>query len=301
MVDTTGSHPKSLWPGVKKHWGVKYDEHSLECLDLFDQDSSDQAYEELVESVGYGLAPVKGENAGITFDDTLQGVVNRATMVAYALGWQVTYEEIQDNLYPKLAMSRSGQNAFSQRQTKETVAANFYNNAFAGGPTFGDGVSLLNASHPTQAGNQSNVLTTASDLTEAAIEDLTIQMMNAKNSRGLRVSLIPQSLHVSTSDWYEANRILGSVLQNDSANNALNILKSTNVFPKGIKMNHYFSDTDAWFIRSGVEAGLTLFERESLSVSKDNDFSTKNALAASYTRYAFIFGDWRCLYGTPGV
>lgn len=301
MVETTGNHPKAKWPGVYKFWGFEYDEHPLECLDLFDTATSRKAYEELVETIGYGLAPVKPQNAGITFDDALQSTINRATHVAYALGYAVTHEEMEDNLYGEKAFPRAAANAFSQRQTKEVVAANFFlNNAFSGGPTFGDGVSLLNASHPTQAGTQSNILASGADMTETSIEDLTVNMMNAKNARGLRIALIPQSLHVSTGDWYEANRILGSVLQSNSANNDINVLKATNVFPKGIQLNHYFTDVDAWAIRSGIKAGLTLFDREKIGFSQDNDFSTKNALAASYTRYSFIFGDWRTLFGTPG-
>ena len=299
MVETTGNHPKAKWPGVYKFWGFEYDEHPLECLDLFDATTSRKAYEELVETIGYGLAPVKGQNAGITFDDALQSTVNRATHVAYALGYAVTHEEMEDNLYDESAFPRAAANAFSQRQTKEVVAANFFlNNAFS--TTFGDGVALLASTHPTQAGNQSNILSSAADLTETSIEDLTVNMMNAKNARGLNVALIPQSLHVSTSDWYEANRILGSVLQSNTANNDINVLKATNVFPGGIKLNHYFTDTDAWAIRSGCKAGMTLFDREKIGFSQDNDFSTKNALAASYTRYSFMFGDWRTLYGTPG-
>jgi len=300
MAITTGSHPKALWPGVKAWWGRQYDEHPEECVDLFDIEGSTQAYEEDVEVTGFGLAPVKSEGGSITFDEELQGVVNRAVNVAYALGFNVTHEEIQDNLYEIVGKRRAQANAFSMRQTKENVAANVYNNAFTGGPTFGDGVSILNSAHPTRTGNQSNILSTAADLSEAAVEDLVIQIMNAKNSRGLRISLMPESIHVPTASWYEVNRILGSVLQNDTANNAVNVLKAVGQFPKGIKLNHYFTDTDAWFIRTNAPRGMLGYTREAISFDQDNDFATKNAQAAAYERYSFSIGDWRGLFGTPG-
>ena len=202
-VITTGNHPKALWPGIKSFWGRQYDEHEEECVHLFDFDTSDKAYEEDVETTGFGLAPVKAEGASITFDEELQGTVNRAIHVAYALGFIVTYEEMSDNLYEIVGKRRAQANAFSMRQTKENVGANVYNNGFAGGPTFGDGVSLLNSAHVTRTGNQSNILTTAADLSEASIEDLVIQIMGATNSRGLKISLMPESLHIPRQLWYE--------------------------------------------------------------------------------------------------
>ena len=300
-VITTGNHPKALWPGIKAFWGRQYDEHMEECLDLFTFDTSTQAYEEDVEVTGFGLAPVKAEGASITFDEEIQGAVNRATNVAYALGFNVTYEEIADNLYEIVGKRRAQANAFSMRQTKEHVAANVYNNAFTGGPTFGDGVSILNSSHPTRSGNQSNILSTAADLSEASIEDLVIQIMGALNSRGLKISLMPESLHIPRQLWFEANRILGSVLQNDTANNAVNVLKAVGQFPKGIKLNHYFTDEDAWFIRTNAPRGMLGYQREEISFDQDNDFVTKNAQAAAYERYSFSIGDWRGLFGTPGA
>jgi hypothetical protein len=221
-------------------------------------------------------------------------------MVAYALGYAVTYEEMQDNLYEAVSKRRVPALAFAMNQTKETVVANLYNDGFTGGPTFGDGVSLLNASHPTLSGNQSNVLTVAADLSEASIEALCIQIMDAKNSQGQRISLIPQSLHIATANWYEATRILKSVLQNDSANNATNALREVGQFPKGIKLNHYFDDADAWFVRTNAPRGMLMYQREAISFDQDNDFTTKNALAAAYERYAVSIGDWRGLFGTPG-
>ena len=224
-VITTGNHPKALWPGIKSFWGRQYNEHPMECMDLFDWDTSQQSYEEDVEVTGFGLAPVKSEGGSISFDSETQGVVNRTTNVAYALGYIVTYEELRDNLYETVSKRRAQANAFSMRQTKENVAANVYNRAFDTNYTFGDGEVLIANSHPTVNGTQSNILSVNADISEAALEDMNIQIMQAKNSRGLNISLIGESLHVSVSDWYEANRILKSALQNDSANNAANVLR----------------------------------------------------------------------------
>jgi hypothetical protein len=254
-----------------------------------------------VEITGFGLAPVKTQGASINYDTESQGAVTRYTHVAYALGYVVTFEELRDDLYEVVSKRRAKQLAFSMRQTKENVGANVFNRAFSSSFTGGDGVSMINSSHPTTAGNQSNVLTTAADLSEAAIEDLTIQVMQAQNSKGLRISLMPQSLHVPVQLFYEANRILKSVLQNDSSNNAINVLKATNVFPKGIKMNHYFTSATAWFIRTNAPAGLKMYERDAIMFDQDNDFDTKNAKAACYERYSMGWSDWRGVFGTPGV
>lgn len=301
-VITSGNHPKALWPGIHAWWGRKYDEHVEECLELFDQDSSEQSYEEDVQVKGFGLAPVKPEGMGISYDAEVQGYVTRYTHVAYALGYIVTYEELKDGLYETVSRRRAESLAFSMRQTKENVAANVYNRAFNSSFTFGDGVELISTAHPSSAGNQSNHLTTAADMSEVAIEDLIIQVMGATNDKGLKISLMAQSLHVPRQLWFESNRILKSVLQNDSANNAINVLKSTNALPKGIKVNHYFTDADAWFLRTNVPNGLKFFMREAKSFTQDNDFGTKNALAACYERYAFGATDTvRAVFGSPGA
>lgn len=299
---TTGNHPKALWPGIKAWWGRQYNEHQVEYTDLFTMDTSSMSYEEEVEVTGFGLAPQKAEGGAIQFDTETQGVLNRATHVAYALGYICTYEELRDNLYEVVSKRRSQANAFSMRQTKENVAANVYNRAFNSSYTFGDGVELISSAHPTVNGTQSNILASSSDLNEAALEDLCIQIMQATNSRGLKINFMPQSLHIHPDNWFEANRILKSTLQYDTANNSVNVLKMTNAFPKGIKMNHYFSDSDAWFIRTNAPRSMIGYQREAISFDQDNDFDTKNAKAAAYERYSFgIGGDWRGIYGSQGV
>lgn len=300
-VITTGAHPKALWPGIHAWWGRMYNEHVVEYTDLFDMETSDKAYEEDVEITGFGLAPVKPETTGLVYDTETQGVVSRYTHIAYGLGYIVSYEEMRDNLYETVSKRRAKALAFSMRQSKENVTANVYNRAFNASFTFGDGQVLVGSAHPTLVGSQSNLLTTAADFSEAAAEDLVIQIMQTQNNRGLKISNLPQSLHVPVQLWFEANRVLKSVLQNDSANNAVNVLRATNAFPKGVKINHYFSSATAWFVRTNIPNGMTFFTREGVSFDQDNDFDTKNAKAACYERYSVGVTDWRQIFGTAGV
>jgi hypothetical protein len=212
----------------------------------------------------------------------------------------VTFEEKINNLYAKLANSRAKSLGFSMRQTKENVAANVYNRAFNSSYTGGDGKELLATDHPTASGDQQNELTTAADISEVALEDLLILIMGAEDYNGLKIALMGQSLHVPRQLWFEANRILKSTLQNDSANNAVNVLRMTGEFPKGIKVNHYFSDTDAYFIRTNCPDGMKHYQRYRIPLEQDNDFDTKNAKASSYDYYSFGWSDWKALYGSPG-
>jgi hypothetical protein len=230
----------------------------------------------------------------------VQGPVSRFTHVAYALGYIVTYEELRDDLYEVVSKRRASQLAFSMRQTKENVLAGIYNLAFSATSLGADGQPMVSASHPTLSGSQSN-LGTAADISEVAIEDLVIQVMQCQNNRGMRISALPMSLHVPPQLWFEANRIYNSVLQNDTANNAINVLRAVGTFPKGIKVNHYFTSATAYFIRTNIPNGLTYFERDGISFDQDNDFDTKNAKAACYERYSGYWADWRGIYANQGV
>lgn len=300
-VINTGSHPKLLWPGIVDIWGRTYNSHGEQCKDLFDVVSSDKAYEEIVEVTGFGVAPVKSEGASTVYDTEQQGTVTRATHVAYSLGYIVTKEEMDDNLYSEVSGTRAKANAFSMYTTKETVAANVYNRAFNSGYTYGDGKEICATDHPTLSGNQSNELSVAADLSETSLEDMLVQIMNAKNSRGLRIALAGQTLHVAPGNVFNAERILKSTLQNDTANNAINVVRNSGFLPGGLKVNNYFSDADAWFIRTDAPTGMTLFDRKPIEFSQDNDFDTDNAKAKSYMRFSLTVGDFRSLYGSPGA
>jgi len=298
---STGNHPKLLWPGIVDIWGRTYNSHGEQCKDLFDVVQSQKAYEEIVEVTGFGVAPVKSEGASTVYDTETQGTVTRATHVAYSLGYIVTKEEMDDNQYLEVSGTRAKANAFSMYTTKETVAANVYNRAFNSSYTFGDGKEILATDHPTLSGDQSNELSTAADLSEASLEDLLIQIMNAKNSRGLRISLSPRTLHVAPGNYFNAKRILDSSLQNDTANNAINVIRNSGAIPGGLKVNNYFTDADAWFVRTDAPSGMTMFERKPIEFTQDNDFDTDNAKAKSYMRFSLTVGDFRALYGSPGA
>ena len=300
-VISTGSHPKALWPGINEWWGRQYNSHGEQCLKLFDVRGSSRAYEELVEATGFGIAGVKDEGAAVNFVTEQQGTVTRSTHVAYAQGYIVTKEEKDDNLYEVVSMRRAEANAFSMYTTKETVAANVYNRAFNANFAFGDGKQILASNHPSLSGDQSNILSTASDLTELALEDISIQVMNVKNSKGLRIALSAQSLHIAPANFFNAQRILKSELQSDTANNDLNVLKSTGAFPGGIHVNNYFSDADAWFVRTDAPADMILFNRVATEFSQDNEFNTDNAKAKAYMRFSLTVGDFRSLFGSPGA
>lgn len=299
-VITTGNHPKALWPGVHEFWGQVYAEHAAEYVDLYDQEDSERAYEEDVQITGFGLAPIKPQGDSGSFDSEIQGPVTRYSHIAYALGYIVTYEELKDNLYEQVSMRRARANAFSMNQTIENVAAFIYNNAFATTYfTTGDGVALIDTAHVnTTGGTYSNELSPAADLSEAALEDLCVQIMGVQNDRGLLISIMPQSLHIPRQEFFNANRILKSVLQSDTANNNINVLRATNSFPKGIKLNHYFTSASQWFVRTNCPNGMTMFWRERPNFAQDNDFDTKNAKALAYMRLSVGCTDPRALFGS---
>lgn len=301
-VISTGSHPKLLWPGVYTTWGQIYDAHATEYTDLYEVRDSDKAYEQGVQVTPFGLAPVKSQGASVTYDSEVQGPVNTYQHIAYALGYIVTYEEMRDNLYKEVASRRAAGNAFSMQQTVENVGAFLYNNAFSTTYfTTGDGAALCSTAHVnTLGGTYSNALSPAADLSEASLEDLTIQIMGTQNDSGLLINIMPRSLHIARQEWYNANRILKSVLQANTANNNINVLKATNVFPEGIKMNHYFTAAHAWFIRTNCPDGMTMFWRDRPMFDQDNDFPTKNALAASYMRMSVGCTDPRGVFGSNG-
>lgn len=301
-IINTSTHPKLLWPGIHAVWGQIYNEHAKEYTDLFEELDSDKAYEQDVKVTGFGLAPIKPQGAPVEYDSELQGMISTYTHIAYALGYIVTYEELRDNLYEEVSMRRAKGNAFSMNQTIENVASFLYNTGFSSSYfTTGDGQALLSPTHANATGGTfSNVLTPAADISEAAFEDMNIQIMGAQNDRGLLISVMAESLHVSRQDWYGANRIMKSIQQSGTANNDINVLKATNAFPKGIKMNHYFTSPHAWFVRTNVPNGMQMFWRDRISFDQDNDFDTKNAKAASYMRFSVGCTDPLGIFGSNG-
>jgi hypothetical protein len=300
-IITTASHPKALWPGIKAWWGQVYDEHPEEYSKLFDSDTSRQNYEEDVQLTGFGLAPQKPEGSGVAYDSEIQGFTTRYTHVAYALGYIVTKEELDDNLYEQVSRRRAAALAMSFRQTKENVGANIYNRAF--NPTYlgGDGVQLCSTAHPnTSGGTFANTPTVAADLSEASLEDALTALMGFQNDRGLLINVMPRSLIVARQNWWNANRILKSAYTPSTANNAVNVLVATNALPEGIVMNHYLTSPNAWFVRTNIQNGLKYYSRVGIQFDQDNDFDTMNAKAKGYERYSFGWTDPRAIYGVNG-
>lgn len=298
---TTGNHPKAVWPGVHAWFGAKYDEEPEEWKDIFEVRKSNQNYEEMVANAGFGLASVKNQGQGIDYATHAQGGVKRYTNVVYGLGYIVTREEVEDNLYKQLATQRAESLAFSMRQTKENVHANVVNRATNASYTGFDGSALAVTTHAVAAGTQSNLLNPAADLSEDALEDLLIMVMTAKDYNGLQISLKPRALFIHPNNYYEAHRIIDSVLQNDTANNAANVIKATNSIPEGVKVNHYFTDTDAFFIKTNAPNGFISFARRGREFTQDNDFNTENYLHKATERYVPSWTDWRCCYYSAGA
>ena len=300
-IITTASHPKALWPGIKAFWGQVYDEHKEEYSNLFDSDTSSMNYEEDVQLTGFGLAPVKSEGSGVAYDSELQGFTTRYTHVAYALGYIVTKEELDDNLYEQVSRRRAAALAMSFRQTKENVGANIYNRAFNATYLGGDGVSLANTAHPnTSGGTFANKPSVDADLSEASLEDALTAIMGFQNDRGLLINVMPRSLIVARQNFWNANRILKSAYTPTTANNAVNVLVATNALPEGIVMNHYLSSPNAWFVRTNIQNGLKYYSRVGIQFDQDNDFDTMNAKAKGYERYSFGWTDPRAIYGVNG-
>jgi len=300
-IITTASHPKALWPGIKAFWGQVYEEHKEEYSELFDSDTSSMNYEEDVQLTGFGLAPVKSEGSGVAYDSELQGFTTRYTHVAYALGYIVTKEELDDNLYEQVSRRRAAALAMSFRQTKENVGANIYNRAFNSTYLGGDGVSLANTAHPnTSGGTFANKPSVDADLSEASLEDALTAIMGFQNDRGLLINVMPRSLIVARQNFWNANRILKSAYTPTTANNAVNVLVATNALPEGIVMNHYLTSPNAWFVRTNIQNGLKYYSRVGIQFDQDNDFDTMNAKAKGYERYSFGWTDPRAIFGVNG-
>lgn len=302
MPINTGSFAKALFPGVNKWYGQSYDEHSVEYTDLFEMSTSRRAWEEDVGVSGFGLAAVKTEGAPVSYDTEQQGFLTRYTHVVYALGFIITREMVDDDLYDVVGKRRATGLAFSMRQTKEIVAANVYNRAFNSSYTGGDGKEMIATDHPNVAGGTySNELATAAALSEASLEDLSIQIMNSTNDRGLRIALMPKSLHIPPALVFEADRILNTPLRVGTANNDINSLNKMGKFPGGATVNHYFTSETAYFIRTNCPDGMKFFTRRPDDFSTDNDFDSDNAKYKATGRYSCGWTDPRGIYGTAGA
>lgn len=301
-VITTSSFAKALWPGVNAWYGQAYAEYPVEWDKLFEKNTSKRAFEEDVGTSGFGLAQVKPEGSAISYDSERQGFTTRYSHVVYALGFIITKEIYEDDLYDVVGKRKAKGLAFSMRQTKEIIGANVYNRAFNATYTGGDGVCLLNSAHPNVAGGtQSNILATAADLSEAALEQAVIDISLLENDRGLLIALRPKKLIIPPQLQFEAHRILKSEGRIGTADNDPNAIKQMGLFQDGVIINHYLTDADAWFISTTAQDGMKYFERWGDKFEMDNDFDTDNAKYKASARYSFGWTDWRGLFGTAGA
>lgn len=300
-VITTGNHPKALWPGMRKFFGRSYAEHPMEWSQIFEEVESEKAYEEDQELTGFSYAPVKAQGGSVSYQSESAGYTKRYTHVVYGSGYIVTREEKDDNLYTEVSKKRIKALAFALRQTEETIAANILNRAFNSSYTGGDAKELCATDHPSLSGSQSNELAVAADMSEGAIEDLGIQIMNAQNSIGMKIAVMSKRLIIPTALAFEAQRIVKSQLQSGTANNDVNAIRQMNLFPDGISVNHYLTDTDAWFVQTNVPNGLVRMTRRKTEFGNDSDFDTENAKAKATMRFAVGWTDWRGLFGSPGA
>ena len=300
-IITSSSFAKLLWPGLNSIYGKEYNDYPVEWDQLFEHNTSDRAYEEDLGLSSFGLASVKAEGAPITYDAERQGFTSRYSHVVYALGFIITREIYEDDQYGKVGAQKAKALARSMRQTKEIVGANIYNRAFSGSYTGGDGVSLLNASHPNVAGGTfSNVMSVASDLSEAALEQAVIDIASFRDDRGLLIAAKPAQLIIPYQLQFEAARILTSDGRVGTDLNDPNVIKDKGIFNK-VTINHYLTDADAWFIRTNVKDSVKYFERRGDQFEMDNDFDTENAKFKATARYSFGWSDPRAIYGSAGA
>lgn len=296
----TGLWGKLLWPGVKAWYGDSYNDFKTEYTDIFEVESSDKAYEEDVSVSSFGLAVQKGEGQPVEFDSEQQGFLDRYTHVTYSLGFVITKELVEDDLYSKAGKRKAQGLARSMRQTKEVVAANVLNRAFTAGYTYGDGKVLIASDHPNVAGGTwSNLLTTAADLSEASLESAWIQISKYTDDRGLRIQVKPQKLIVPVDEYLNAMKIMQTEYEVGTDTNTVNVIKSR--FPAGVAVNHYLTDTNAWFIKTDVPNGMKLYERVKDTFSMDDDFDTDNAKFKARMRFSVGCSDKKQIFGTPGA
>lgn len=293
---------KALYPGVNAWYGEKYNEYDKEWTKLFDTYKSSRQWEEDVGTSGMGLFQVKPEGEAIQMDSERQAFTTRYTHVVYGLGFVITREMFEDNLYDTVGARKARALAMSLNQTKETIAANVYNRAFNSSYKGGDGVEILSSSHPNLAGGTwSNILSTASDISEAALEQACIDISRFTNDRGLKIKVLPDSLIITPDQEFDVTRILKSTGQVDVMNNNVNALRVLGKFQKGVIVNHYLTDTDAWFVRTNVGDGMKHFERRADEFTTTDDWDTENAKYKATFRCSFGNTDPRALYGSQGA
>jgi len=308
-IVTTGNWQKSLWPGIDNWYNEENDSWETEYTSIFKTRKSDRQFEQTVGMSLLGRASIKAEGNPLQYDDTQQTYVNQYDNQVRALGTIITLEAYRYNQYNLDPLSRNPKAlARSMNVTKEEAGADVLNNGFSGSYTMGsasDSVALFSSAHPSgpYGANRSNLLT-AADLSETTLEDACIAIAGATDPRGLQMKITPYCLILPRQLNFIAARILESTLQNDTSNNAKNILKSQNSLPGGYKLNHYLTDTDAWFVTTSINEageGLIHYENWAREFGMDNEFDTFNMKVKAFEAYSFGWDDFQGAYGNQGA
>ena len=293
---------KELEPGLNALFGMEYARYDDEHAEIYETESSDRAFEEEVMLTGFGSAPVKSEGAAVTFDDAQEAFTARYTHETISLAFSITEEAIEDNLYDRLASRYTKALARSMAHTKQVKSAAVLNNAFDSTITGGDGKELCATDHPLTNGNTfRNELSTAADLNETSLENSLIDISAFVDERGLKVSVRGTKLIVPPALQFVADRLLESTLRPGTADNDINASRNMGMLPEGYVVNHYLTDSDAFFIKTDTPRGFLHFERLPMSPKMEGDFDTGNMRFTARERYSFGFSDPRCVFGSPGA
>ena len=293
---------KELLPGLHALFGLEYAKYGEEHKEIFESESSDRSFEEETKLSGFSAAPVKDEGSAIEYDNAQEAFTARYNHETIAMGFSITEEAIEDNLYDSLSSRYTKALARAMAYTKQVKAASILNNAFDSGTTYGDGVELCSTAHPlVSGGTNSNEPSTAADLNETSLEAAIIQIAGWTDERGLLIAAKPKKLIIPADLQFVATRLLQSEGRVGTADNDLNAIRSMSAVPDGWSVNHYLTDTDAWFMLTDVPNGLKHFTRSAMATSMDADFDTGNSRYKARERYSFGVSDPLGIFGSPGA
>jgi hypothetical protein len=291
---------KELLPGLNALFGLEYAKYGEEHKEIYETESSDRSFEEETKLSGFGSAPVKAEGASISYDNAQEAWTARYTHETIAMGFSITEEAIEDNLYDSLSSRYTKALARAMAYTKQVKAAYVLNNAFSG-VTYGDGKALCATDHPlVNGGTNSNEPSVAADLNETSLEAAVIQIAGWTDERGLLIAAKPKKLIIPPSLQFVATRLLDTELRVATADNDINAIRSNGAIPGGYAVNHYLTDTNAWFLTTDIPNGLKHFVRTPMSTSMDADFDTGNSRYKARERYSFGVSDPLGIFGSPG-
>ena len=293
---------KELLPGLNALFGLEYAKYGEEAAEIFETESSDRSFEEETKLSGFGAAPVKNEGAAIAYDNAQEAWTARYNHETISMGFSITEEAIEDNLYDSLSARYTKALARAMAYTKQVKGAAILNNAFAAATTYGDGQVLCSTAHPlVSGGTNSNRPTTGADLNETSLEAAVIQIAGWTDERGLLIAAKPRKLILPADLQFVATRLLDSDLRPNTADNDINALRNNGTIPDGYSVNHYLTDTNAWFLLTDVPNGLKHFVRTPMQTSMDADFDTGNSRYKARERYSFGVSDPLGVFGSPGA